>query len=210
MSDSTPAPTGPEHLPPAPPVGQPVPAPQNGLGTAALIMGVLQFFCLGPIGSILAIVFGAIGMSKAKQGLADNGGVAKTGFWLGIAGIVISVIALFVLVFAGAAIFQVASESLDPANNTRTGLADGRYYMEPRSDLLIGNDCSYSGVPYSVDTDAPGPEEVTIVGSGPTQCPGGTNGLTLKVSTVEFTVTDGTATIDSVTSKQLEVTEKST
>ena len=47
--------------------------PQNGMGTAALVMGILQFFCLGFIGSILAIVFGKIGMNKAEiieRGLA--------------------------------------------------------------------------------------------------------------------------------------------
>lgn len=71
-------------------------APQNGMGTAALVMGILQFFCLGTVGTILAIVFGKIGMNKAEQGLATNGGAAKAGFILGIIGAVLSVIGLVV------------------------------------------------------------------------------------------------------------------
>jgi hypothetical protein len=44
---ATPAP--PPTYPPAPPAGAPMAAPQNGLGTAALVMAILQFVCLGPI-----------------------------------------------------------------------------------------------------------------------------------------------------------------
>lgn len=81
----------------------PVPgaAPQNGMGTAALVMGILQFFCLGTVGSILAIVFGKIGMNKADQGLATNRGAAKAGFILGIVGIALTVVGLIVAVTAG-------------------------------------------------------------------------------------------------------------
>lgn len=83
---------------------QPV-APQNGMGTAALVMGILQFFCLGIIGSILAIVFGRIGMKRAEQGLANNAGVAKAGYILGIIGVVLFVvgIAIWLIVFVFAA-----------------------------------------------------------------------------------------------------------
>lgn len=86
--------------------GQPAgAAPQNGIGTAALIMGILQFLCLGTIGTILAIVFGKIGMNKAEQGLATNGGSAKAGFILGIIGAVLTVIGIivYIIVFAVAA-----------------------------------------------------------------------------------------------------------
>ncbi len=114
MSTPPPPPPGPPQGPP-PPVGPPpsgMPGPgagaypaqpmQNGMGTAALIMGILQFFCLGVIGSILAIVFGKIGMDKADQGLADNRGVAKAGFVLGIIGVVLFALGLIILLIAGA------------------------------------------------------------------------------------------------------------
>ena len=82
----------PQYPPQGGPQYQPAAAPQNGMGTAALVMGILQFFCLGIIGSILAIIFGKIGMDRADQGLANNRGVAKAGFVLGIIGVVLSVI----------------------------------------------------------------------------------------------------------------------
>jgi len=68
------------------------------MGIAALVMGILQFFCLGIIGSILAIVFGRIGMKRAAQGLATNGGVAKAGYYLGIIGVILSVIGIIVAI----------------------------------------------------------------------------------------------------------------
>lgn len=93
---------------PPPPSGEPVPvpppgggypsSPQNGMGTAALVMGILQFVCLGIIGSILAIVFGKIGMERADQGLANNRGVAKAGFILGIIGVVLALIGLVIFI----------------------------------------------------------------------------------------------------------------
>lgn len=84
-------------------------APQNGMGTAALVMGILQFFCLGIIGSILAIVFGKIGMNKADQGLATNRGSAKAGFVLGIIGLILGIIAIVIyviLIATGAVTFK--------------------------------------------------------------------------------------------------------
>ena len=74
---------------------------RNGMGTAALVMGILQFVCLGIFGSILAIIFGRIGMTRAMLGQATNGGKAKAGFWLGIIGLVIFVFALFLLAITG-------------------------------------------------------------------------------------------------------------
>lgn len=76
--------------------------PQNGMGTAALVMGILQFFCLGIIGSILAIIFGRIGMKRAEQGLATNGGAAKAGFILGIIGVAVSVVVFIIVLVASA------------------------------------------------------------------------------------------------------------
>lgn len=75
-------------------------APQNGLGTAALVMGILQFFCLGTIGSVLALIFGKIGMNKADQGLATNRGVAKAGFVLGIVGLALTAVGIVVWLIA--------------------------------------------------------------------------------------------------------------
>jgi hypothetical protein len=73
------------------------------LATASLVLGIIGLvmfwavwvpFVLG----ILAIVFGAIGRSRAKQG-APNGGLATAGLVLGIVSLVIAVL-FFVLFFA--------------------------------------------------------------------------------------------------------------
>ena len=75
-------------------------APQNGMGTAALVMGILQFFCLGTVGSVLAIVFGKIGMNKADQGMATNRGSAKAGFVLGIVGLALTAVGIVIAIIA--------------------------------------------------------------------------------------------------------------
>ncbi len=76
-------------------------APQNGMGTAALIMGILGFLCLPLVGPILAIVFGRIGLKRAAMGQATNAGAAKAGYILGIIGLAIQVIALIVVILIG-------------------------------------------------------------------------------------------------------------
>ncbi len=70
------------------------PAPQeNGMGIAALVLGILGVTCVLPfIGSILAIVFGRIGITKADQGLANNKSLAQWGFWLGVVGLILAVL----------------------------------------------------------------------------------------------------------------------
>lgn len=65
---------------------------KNGLGTAALILGIiaipgsLVLPRLMYIVAILAIVFGAIGLSRARKGTASNGTASGWGLGLGIGG----------------------------------------------------------------------------------------------------------------------------
>lgn len=75
-------------------------APQNGLGTAALTLGILGLFCFPLISSLLAIIFGRIGMTRADQGYATNRGSAKAGFVLGIIGLIIGGIGLVIWIAA--------------------------------------------------------------------------------------------------------------
>ncbi len=82
---------------------------ENGLGVAALVLGIIGLVLMcaygsGIIFSVLAIVLGKMGMNKAAQGRANNAGMAKAGFIMGIVGTVIGVIVVlfFILVFAGA------------------------------------------------------------------------------------------------------------
>ena len=93
-----PPPPPPPGMPPGAYGGQPMAAqPQNGMGIAALVLGILGLIgCLSIVGGILAIVFGRMGMAKSDQGLATNGGMAKAGFVLGV--IAVAVWGLFFLV----------------------------------------------------------------------------------------------------------------
>ena len=142
-----PAPT---TYPTAPSAGMPGAAPSNGMGTAALIMGILQFFCLPVIAGVLAIVFGKIGMNKAKAGEATNGGVAKAGFWLGIIGLILTVIAGIVTIILIAAGVAFVSNSVDVAKNSQTGLVDGNYGMNPNSSIRINDRCAFDGAAVNI------------------------------------------------------------
>jgi hypothetical protein len=86
--------------PPAAAVAQPA---SNGQAVAALVLGIVGLVLfwtvwLGLILGTLAIVFGALGRSKAKQG-APNKSMATAGLVLGIVAVAASVLIL-VLFFA--------------------------------------------------------------------------------------------------------------
>ena len=102
----------PPPLPPAPQVVyvQQTPAPTNPLATTALILGICGVvlfwtFWFGLILGTLAIIFGAIGLSRAKNG-APNKGMATAGLVLGIVGVVLGVI--FIV-----AIFSIGNSAQD-------------------------------------------------------------------------------------------------
>lgn len=177
-------------MPTVAPAGAP---PANGLGVAALVMGIVQFFCLPLIGAILAIVFGKLGMNKAARGEATNGGVAKAGFVLGIVGLALTVVGIIVTVILVAVGVKVASDAIDPVRNSQTGLVDGSYAMQPNTSLRINERCSFGGVPTNLGTGEVGTSSVTVVGEGAIQCAG-----TGTPDEVDFTVTGGVAAITSV------------
>ncbi len=92
-------------LPPPPaPNYQPAPQQQNGMGVAALVLGIVALVtCWGAVvPSVLAIIFGKIGMTKADQGLANNRGMAKAGFILGIIGAALWVVIIIVVIISAA------------------------------------------------------------------------------------------------------------
>jgi len=102
----TSAPVAPPPFSTAPPVGAPpnvvsypyasAPGsmggpPRNGMGVAALVLGILSLvsYCFGPILGLLAIIFGGVGISRANQGSATNKGMATAGLVMGIIGLVL-------------------------------------------------------------------------------------------------------------------------
>lgn len=91
----------------APPYPEPVAAPRNGLGTAALVVGIValvtSFTVVGGIVlGVVALVLGVIGRGRAKRGEATNRGMATAGVVLGLVGIVLSA----ALVVGGVSLFH--------------------------------------------------------------------------------------------------------
>lgn len=85
------------------------PTPSNGLGTTALVCGIVgAALCwvpvLGFILGVLATTFGAIGLVKANKGEATNKGMAIAGLVLGVVALVFWPIVL-VIAAASAPVF---------------------------------------------------------------------------------------------------------
>ncbi|WP_245873350.1 DUF4190 domain-containing protein, partial [Streptomyces phaeoluteigriseus] len=72
----------------------PQPGPSNGMGMAAMVLGIVAAvgFCLWPVAiitGVLALIFGLIGRSKANRGEASNPGQALAGVICGTVGILL-------------------------------------------------------------------------------------------------------------------------
>lgn len=75
-----PQPVQPAWQPPPPPAYA---QPQNkSLATAAMVVGILSLFCLGPIPAIVAIVLGAVALSQMNKMPDKFGG--RQSAWVGI------------------------------------------------------------------------------------------------------------------------------
>ncbi len=96
---------------PPPPYGAPIGAPAytpapppqgNGIAVAAMVLGILSILLcfawfISPIIALLAIIFGALGLGKAKKIGGRGKGMALAGLITGIVGMVIGI---FILVIA--------------------------------------------------------------------------------------------------------------
>ncbi|AXI74326.1 DUF4190 domain-containing protein [Streptomyces bacillaris] len=81
------------------------PQPSNGLGTAALVLGIISVvgFCMYGVNivlGILALIFGIIGLGRAKRGEATNRGMAIAGIITGSVGIVLGSVLLGFIIWA--------------------------------------------------------------------------------------------------------------
>jgi membrane-bound ClpP family serine protease len=104
MTD-TPAERPPEPTQPIPPGGAgyggyPPVRRRNGMGTAALILGILGlvlvvlilFAPLGAFLGLLAVIFGIVGLLRAGRGEADNRGQAVAGLATGAVALVVGLV----------------------------------------------------------------------------------------------------------------------
>jgi hypothetical protein len=84
-------------------------APRNGFGVTALVLGIVGAVfswvpVFGGILAVLAVIFGALGYSRARKGQASNSGMA-------IAGLVLGVIAFIIQVIVFAAVGSAANRA---------------------------------------------------------------------------------------------------
>jgi hypothetical protein len=97
-------------------------APRNGLGTAALILGIIGvvvgiipfFFWLAVILGVIGLILGFVGRSRATRGEATNGTMALWGIITSAVAVVLSIVGLAILV----GVFADSSEeaSVETAN----------------------------------------------------------------------------------------------
>lgn len=123
MSQQMYGPQGPQQ--PQPPMGAPMaPAARNGLGIAALTLGIIGtcaglipfLFWLAGILGVLALVLGLSGRGRAKRGQATNKGVATTGAVLGLASLILSVVGVVLTFNAVDDAVNEISKSVDDAS----------------------------------------------------------------------------------------------
>jgi len=164
--------------------------PRNGMGTASLVLGILSFFCLPLVGSVLAVGFGKAGIDRAKRGEATNLAIARGGFWLGWASLLLSTIGIVIGLFLP----QILGSLIGTTDNSRTGLADGTYVMYPSEWLYAAGHCTGSGPVVGVGSGELVANQVQIAGEGQIQCGG-----LRHPSQVMFTVAGGVAAINTVT-----------
>lgn len=88
------------------------------MATLALVAGILSFLCLGPIGAVLAIVFGILGLGKAKEMNGNGRGLSIAGIVLGIVNIVLSIIGIIVFVILLGAASDKLSEAIQNVGGT--------------------------------------------------------------------------------------------
>ncbi|MCD9623935.1 DUF4190 domain-containing protein [Rhabdothermincola salaria] len=69
------------------------------MAVASLVFGILTFFCLGPIAGILAIVFGFVGLNRAKE-IGVGKGMSIAGIVLGVIGSIGAVLIAVLFIFA--------------------------------------------------------------------------------------------------------------
>lgn len=72
--------------------------PENGTGTAALVLGILGLVGCG-LCAIPAVICGHMGLKKADRGEADNRGHAQAGLIMGYIGVAFLVLAILYVVF---------------------------------------------------------------------------------------------------------------
>ncbi|MFE0086615.1 DUF4190 domain-containing protein [Streptomyces sp. NPDC058992] len=120
MSQYTPQPQFPQAPVPTAPA-------RNGLGTAALILGIIGvlsgliplFFWLAGILGLIGLILGLSAKGRVKRGEATNKGVAVAGIVLGLVSLVLSVVGAVIT-------FKAVDEAVDEINKVTSGSSASR------------------------------------------------------------------------------------
>ncbi len=106
--------------------GYPPPQPRNGVGIAALVLGIVALLSSwtvigGILFGLLAIIVGFVARGRVKRREATNGGMAITGIVLGLVSVLVAALAAYAV---GTYIFgredvQTLRQCLEEAGNDR-------------------------------------------------------------------------------------------
>jgi Domain of unknown function (DUF4190) len=116
---------------------------RNGMGTAALVLGILAVVTSwtvigGIVLGLLAVIFGFIGRGRMKRGEATNGGASLAGLILGFIGLALAV----VLIAVGATFVfhhKKAINNLESCLNQATTQSQRTSCNQQFSNSLNGN-----------------------------------------------------------------------
>lgn len=197
-------PTGHAAQPPVVPMAPPYPQPAqaqstNGLAVAALILGIVGFVMILPIlGPILGIVLGIIALNQIKHGKGAGRGLAHTGLWLGVAGLVLQVLIFGVLIavsFMGiqekAVDTQQKTELSAAQNQLEAFFADNGYYPAQITDMpnfsVPTTPPPIGETPFSYE-----PTPAGCVGAINTGATGSSNSPTCMGYSIKVKLSDGT------------------
>jgi Domain of unknown function (DUF4190)/N-terminal domain of toast_rack, DUF2154 len=118
---------------PAPPAPRQRPK-TSGWAVASLVMGILGFTCLFLLGSILAIIFGFVGIHEISQSKGS-----KTGKGMAAAGIAMGIVLVVLVVMLAAVIVPLAVNSIGPDRTvTRTVDAAGASRVNASIEMMNG------------------------------------------------------------------------
>lgn len=153
------------YEPPAP--RRPEPA-RNGMGTTALVLGILACvlafipilgFVSYPL-ALLGIIFGLVGLRRASKGIATNRGVALAGLIASVLGFVLVIVATVAYVSAINAGVQGVNKSLNAVHNVtyKVTTTDG-------GKVIVSYTQGTSGMGSQTNTSSPWTQDTTVTGS---------------------------------------------
>ncbi|MEU5219105.1 DUF4352 domain-containing protein [Streptomyces sp. NPDC020807] len=122
---------------------------RNGLGTAALILGIigalsglipLLFWLAGTLG-LIALILGLVGKGRVKRGEANNKGVTLTGAVLGLVSLILATVGLVITVTAVSdAVEEIDKAVQSAAPKEPSAKAEAPASEAPASDAPAADD----------------------------------------------------------------------